>query len=120
MKNNINKIILYDGVFENGLQNRVFSASNITFKLSDIVSNEFVKLKNNKHLFSEIVKYFDFQNKQENSFLKHFKEMEFDFYQSKDGLSLYFLEIENVLYIFSFGEKQPGRYVLNLEGSHSL
>lgn len=41
-------------------------------------------------------------------------------YRSQDVLSLYYSINDDLLHVYSFGEKQPGRHVLALEGSWKL
>lgn len=64
--------------------------------------------------FSEITKRYNSNSE----FLKYFEDYKFKKipYKSEENLDLYFLMKTNILYLFSFGEKQPGRYMLFPEG----
>lgn len=75
----------------------------ICFIADDLTPNKLVNL-NNYHL---IINELDL--KLENSTVV-----------TKDRLQVYYLKNSNLLIIFSFGEFQPSRYVLFIEGAWSL
>ncbi|MEW5675964.1 hypothetical protein ABGT15_06585 [Flavobacterium enshiense] len=118
-----NKKLLYDGVENEELFSGFFNVNDLRFTLSEMITNEIANLK--KHIseedFSKITQELKFQTNENSEFVRHFKDLRFfeDFYKSDEGLSVYFLNKDNCLYIFSFGEKQPGRYILNLEAVYA-
>ncbi|MGX7666024.1 hypothetical protein [Flavobacterium pedocola] len=118
-----NKKLLYDGLENDELYTGIFNVNNHNFTLSEITIQEIAGLK--KHIseedFSKITQELKLQTIENSEFAKHFKDLPFfeDFYRSNDGLSVYFLMKENHLYIFSFGEKQPARYILNVEAIYA-
>lgn len=118
-----NKKLLYDGVENEELFRGFFNVNDLNFTLSEIITNEIANLK--KHVseedFSKITQELKFQTIENSEFVRHFKDSSFfeDFYKSDEGLSVYFLKKDNCLYIFSFGEKQSGRYILNLEAVYA-
>ena len=119
-----NKKILYDGLENQELYTKTFDVKNNNFKLSKILINKIEHLKKQipKEDFLEIVKELEFQTIVNSDFVKYFKDLNLveELYQSKDGLSIYYIIKENQLYIFSFGEKQPGRYILYLEAGYFI
>jgi hypothetical protein len=115
-----NKQILYDGLETEKLYQMIFEVCDITFKISNFTENPVDKLKtliSNDH-FSQLAALYNSNSE----FLKYFKDYPFDKIplKSEENLSLYFLLKNNSLYLFSFGEKQPGRYMLFLEGVWDL
>lgn len=114
MKRIANKKYLYDGLENQELYATIFTENGLQFKLPEILDNNIKDLKNQipTEDFLTIVKESGFQST-ENLISK-------DFYQSEEGLSLYYVIKENLLYIFSFGEKQPARYILNTESVWEL
>lgn len=117
--NIIDKKILYDGLETQKLYSEKISFNGKEFFLKDILENKLIELKSkiNSDCFDEMISEFGFENKLKNDFLKDF-EFENSEYKSKEELDLYFLEIDGEYCIFSFGEKQPCRYLLYFEGTY--
>ncbi len=123
MKLTETKKTLYDGLETQELYDNTFNVNDHTFKLSAILDNKIVRLKEliPREDFSEIVKGLKFQTNENSDFKKDFKDFDFgEFYKSDDGLAVYFTIKSDQLYIFSFGEKQPARYILCLEAVYIL
>ena len=111
-----NKKILYDGLETEELYKTTFQVNNIIFKISDFKDNSVDQLR-------DIISNDDFRQIEEfcnsnSEFLKYVKDYKFDKIplKSEENLSIYYLLQEDKIYLFSFGEKQPGRYMLFLEG----
>jgi len=115
-----NRKLLYDGVFEKNLSKNKFLVSGIEVSLSEILSNSLDKISDTDD-YQNIIEYFKFNNIN-SEFLNYFPEhiAKSKYYKSQDNLPLFFIKKENNIYLFSFGEKQPGRYQLYYEGEYSL
>ena len=111
-----NKKILYDGLETEELYKTTFQVNNIIFKISDFKDNSVDQLRDiiSNDDFRQIEEFFNSNSE----FLKYFKDYKFDKIplKSEENLSIYYLLQEDKIYLFSFGEKQPGRYMLFLEG----
>lgn len=115
-----NKKILYDGLETEELYQKDFEVYGIMFKIPDFMENSIEKLKNSisNEDFGQIEELYSSNSE----FLKYFKDYKFDKLplKSEENLSIYYLLSYNKIYLFSFGEKQPGRYMLFLEGVWDL
>lgn len=93
---------LYDGQESQELYSRLFHIENISFKISDILNSSFRKLS------SSITE-------------NQFGILEKDFGStSLEGLDIYYLIESQVVYLFSFGEIQPARYLLFFEATYDF
>lgn len=114
------KKIIYDGILTDDEYVKIRNIGEIKFSIPEITANHF-----NQEIGTEyynIVKKFDFK-KSNDDFSKYFQSIPLpdeDIYLSDEGLTLYYLRKNNIIYIFSFGEKQPGRYQLYYEGIYTL
>ena len=115
-----NKKILYDGLETEELYKTTFQVNNIIFKISDFKDNSMDKLKNiiSNDDFRQIAELYNSNSE----FLKYFKDYKFDkiILKSEENLLIYYLSRQDKIYLFSFGEKQPGRYMLFLESIWTL
>lgn len=111
-----NKKILYDGFETEELYLKTFEEYNIIFKIADFINNPIGKLKSiiSNENFAKIEELYSSNSE----FLKYFKDFKFNNIPmvSEENLSIYYLIEKKIIYLFSFGEKQPGRYMLFLEG----
>ncbi|WP_184542362.1 hypothetical protein [Mucilaginibacter sp. FT3.2] len=106
------KSLIFDGA-EQEIFNRSFDLSqqtalNVAVKLDDFASNNFEDLQKllGKDDFEFIVKTGEFSP--DGGFL--------NLYKNSDNLRLYFYKKNNTIVVFAYGEFQPGRYMLYLEG----
>lgn len=106
------KLLMFDGV-EDDLLSRSFDLSgqtglNTTIKLDDFANNNFEDLERliGSHNFQLITKAGGFAR--DGGFL--------NLYKNSDGLRLYYYKNSDTIVVFAFGEFQPGRYMLYLEG----
>ncbi len=123
MKHIDNKAKLYDGLENQELYTTVFNIKNNVFTLPDILINKIADLKHqiSNEDFLRIVKESKFQTNENSDFKKYFKDIDVEeFYQSEEGLSVYFVIKDKRLYLFSFGEYQPARYMMYLESVWEL
>jgi len=106
-KNKIIKQKLFDGDETNCLQ-EVFEIENQKIKLIDFYNNPLRDLKKEigDESFDTIVRENEFTLK--NSFIEK--------YVSEEELEIHYLKNNDVIYLFSYGEYQSGRYMLFLEG----
>ncbi|PQA90906.1 hypothetical protein B0A69_19425 [Chryseobacterium shigense] len=98
---------LFDGDEEKAVRH-VFAIENQTFKLIDFYNNPLRGLKKEigERSFNIIMKESTF------SLVNSFVEK----YLSEDGLEIHYVKKNEAIYLFSYGEYQPGRYLLYLEG----
>lgn len=98
---------LFDGDEETGLK-QVFDIENQTFKLIDFYNSPLRELKKEigDKSFDTLMKESTFNLV--NSFVEK--------YLSENGLEIYYHKNDEVIYLFSYGEYQSGRYLLFLEG----
>jgi hypothetical protein len=118
-----NKEKVYDGQENQELYATVFNVKNNVFTLPAILINTIEHLKDqiSNEDFLKIVKESKFQTDKNSDFKKHFKDFDFEeYYQSQEGLSVYYVIKDNLLYLFSFGEYQPTRYMLFIESVWEL
>ena len=93
--------------YENDCWEKVFTVNDLKIRLFDIINTP---LRNLKSKISEE----DFNVIVQAEKLK--LDSRFcDSYRTSEGLNTYFLLDKNNVYIFSFGELQPTRVVLNIE-----
>jgi hypothetical protein len=114
------KKIIYDGILTDNDYVKIRNIGEIKFSIPEITSNHFSQEMGTEYY--DIVKKFDFK-KNDDDFSKYFQSIPLpdeNIYLSNEGLTLYYLWKNNIIYIFSFGEKQPGRYQLYYEGEYSL
>lgn len=115
------KELLFDGEESQELYSNVFSVNRFTFKVSELFHNEFVNIVKicSKEAVLTIAQHGKFRTS--DFYKNYFKNFESeDFYQSEEGLSLYYCIHQGLLLVFSFGEKQPMRYQLYLESIWEL
>lgn len=86
---------------------KVFTVNDLKIRLFDIINNP---LRNLKSKISEE----DFNDIVQAERLK-LDSLICDSYKTSEGLDTYFLLYKNNIYVFSFGELQPTRVVLNIE-----
>ncbi|KMQ64627.1 hypothetical protein ACM46_10275 [Chryseobacterium angstadtii] len=98
---------LFDGDEEKALKH-VFVIENQAFKLMDFYNYPLRELKKEigERIFNIIMKESTF------SLVNSFVEK----YLSEDGLEIHYVKRNEAIYLFSYGEYQPGRYLLFLEG----
>lgn len=127
---------LYDGTEEQELYYTAFMVNNHKFTLSEIVRNNFKDLKDTLSVEDILRTAATFNVRANPDGLKPFKDYSFrgfdaaeydsflntnpSLYQSEENLSLYYIIKDNHLYIFSWGEKQPARYMLFVESVWDL
>lgn len=105
------KLRLYAGLENDELYNKdVFKDSELKLSLDEIILSPI------ENLNSEMVKKCKpFLSFSEDSFLSNRINDNPKTWISKEGLKFYIIEKEKKIYAFSFGEKQPGLYLLFLE-----
>ncbi|WP_223605568.1 hypothetical protein [Chryseobacterium sp. OSA05B] len=98
---------LFDGDEEKALKH-VFAIENQTFKLMDFYNHPLRELKK------------EIRDQSLNTLMKESKFNPVDSfiekYVSEDGLEIHYVKRNEAIYLFSYGEYQPGRYLLFLEG----
>ncbi|ANF52008.1 hypothetical protein A0O34_16470 [Chryseobacterium glaciei] len=106
-KNEIARQKLFEGDEEKCLK-EVFEIENQDIKLIDFYNNPLRDLKKeiDNESFDTIVKENEFTERK--SFIEK--------YLSEEGLEIHYLKKNDAIYLFSYGEYQPGRYMLFLEG----
>ncbi|MCZ4223982.1 hypothetical protein [Pedobacter rhodius] len=110
--NTIIKEKLFDGD-ESGLGKITFDIPSLTFKVSDFLDNplrNLLKDNSNTDDFDTIIKSENFQKK--GALIQNF--------YTEQNLQVYYLIVQNRLYLFSFGEFQPMRFILYLESVWNL
>ncbi|MDQ1161405.1 hypothetical protein QE422_001773 [Chryseobacterium sp. SORGH_AS 447] len=105
-KNEITRQKLFDGDEQECLK-EIFEIENQKIRLIDFYNNPLRDLKKELagEIFDTIVRENNFNVK--NSFMEK--------YRSEEGLEVHYLIKDDILYLFSFGEFPPGRYMLFLE-----
>lgn len=98
---------LFDGEEEKALKH-IFAIENQTFKLMDFYNHPLRELKKEigERSLNTIIKESTFTLV--NSFVEK--------YLSEEGLEIHYVKKNEDIYLFSYGECQPGRYLLFLEG----
>ncbi|MBB6330974.1 hypothetical protein HNP24_001924 [Chryseobacterium sediminis] len=106
-KNEITRQKLFDGDEQERLK-EIFEIENQNIKLINFYNNPLRDLKKeiDGESFDTIVRENGFNVK--NSFIEK--------YVSEEGLEIHYLKKDDLIYLFSYGEFQPGRYMLFLEG----
>lgn len=106
-KNEISRQKLFDGDEEKALK-EIFEIENKKIKLIDFYNSPLRELKKEitEENFNLIIK--ESQLVLKNSFIET--------YISEEGLEVNYLKVNDVIYVFSFGEYQPARYMIFLEG----
>lgn len=99
---------LFDGDEEKALKH-VFAIENQTFKLMDFYHHPLRELKKEigERSFNTMMKESTF------SLVNSLVEK----YLSEEGLEIHYVKKNEAIYLFSYGEYQPGRYLLFLEGT---
>jgi len=112
IKLDTNKKQLFDG-FEDDIFNKEFLLKEKKINIKNIINNKFKKLREiiNENDFTTIIK--------DLNIIKH-NELFESYKSSDDSLQIYYLINDNNLFVFSYGEFQPARYQLYLEGIYSL
>ncbi|KPH15043.1 hypothetical protein [Chryseobacterium sp. ERMR1:04] len=110
-KNEITRQKLFDGDEERCLK-EIFEIENQKIKLIDFYNNPLRDLKKeiDDESFDTIVRESEFSVR--NSIIEK--------YVSEEGLEIHYLKNNDMIYLFSYGEYQLGRYMLFLEGSWRL
>lgn len=105
-KDEIARQKLFDGLEEKCLQ-EVFEIKNLKIKLTDFYNSPLTALKKetNNTNFDTLIKESKF------NLINSFTEK----YISEDGLEIHYLKNNDMIFLFSYGEYQPGRYMLFLE-----
>lgn len=106
-KNEITRQKLFDGDEEQCLK-EIFEIENQKIKLIDFYNSPLRDLK--KETDDESVETIIRESEVtvKNIFIEN--------YVSEEGLEIHYLKKNDVIYLFSYGEFQPGRYMLFLEG----
>lgn len=106
-----NKLRLYAGLENDELYKKdIFKDSELKFTLDEIILSPI------KNLNSEMIKKCKpFLSFSEDSFLTNRMSENPSTWLSSEGLKFYAIENDIHIYMFSFGEKQPGLYLLFLE-----
>jgi hypothetical protein len=124
-----NTQILYDGLYPD--LRKEFNVSiddlEITFTISEIEDNSFQNLKFQEEDLKIIVKEGCLKNSPPDYYLNFMSKEEFEnvklntqYYLSEHHLGLNYLIKDNFLLLFTYGEKQPLRWILILEGIWKL
>ncbi|AYL97185.1 hypothetical protein [Mucilaginibacter celer] len=110
-KHEILHTLLYDGT-EEGMLDKTFSLPYNQVKYDDFADNNFEELANvaGAEDFKSITETAGFET--DGGFL--------NLYQGSDRLRLYYAKKDNMIYVFAFGEFQPMRYKIYLEGVWEL
>ena len=105
-KNEITRQKLFDGDEERCLK-EIFEIENQKIKLIDFYNSPLRDLKKeiDDESFETIIIESKFKVK--NSFIEK--------YVSEEGLEILYLKNNDLIFLFSYGEYQPGRYILYLE-----
>ncbi|MEJ5102684.1 hypothetical protein [Chryseobacterium sp. MYb328] len=98
---------LFDGEEEKALQ-KVFDIDYKKTSIKDFYNNPLRALKKeiDEESFDKVIEESKF------TFINNYNET----YLSEEGLEVYYLIRNELIYLFSYGEYQPGRYMLFLEG----
>jgi hypothetical protein len=120
------RIKLYDGLETKELYDTVFPVYEYAFPVKEMLRGKFLGLRPrlSDSEFSQMVTASGFVSKENSDFKKNFSkkfpEYQFDqeeYYTAADGLTLYYdILNDSLIFLFSFGEVQPARYVLYSEG----
>lgn len=125
-KHEVNEPILYDGRYSEDL----YSPKYLTLDSGERIMFSPNELKGNKleNLFKELDKVDKRKILAEGHISNNapdylraymgkeqFDALEYDYYGSEHHISIEYLKIDRFLLLLSFGEKQPGRWVLKLE-----
>ncbi|MEJ5049599.1 hypothetical protein WH221_07150 [Chryseobacterium culicis] len=107
IKNEITRQKLFDGDEQECLK-EIFEIENQKIKLIDFYNSPLRDLKKeiDNESFETIVRESGLNVK--NTFIEK--------YVSEEGLEVHYLKKNDGIYLFSYGEFQPGRYMLFLEG----
>jgi hypothetical protein len=110
-KNEITRQKLFDGDEQECLK-EIFEIENQKIKLIDFYNSPLRDLKKeiDDESFETIVRESKFNVR--NSFIEK--------YVSEEGLEVHYLKKNDMIYLFSYGEFQPGRYMLFLEGIYHI
>lgn len=105
------KSLLFDGD-ESGVINKTFNLPQGIVNFNDFAGNNFESLVNviGADDFKAIISSAGF--KTDGGFL--------NLYQGSEGLRLYYAKKGNIIFVFAFGEFQPTRYKLYVEGVWAL
>lgn len=108
--------LLYDGMEGESLYNESHYFFGRNFTMTEILRNPFARLKRKieNEAYEKIISDAGFTSV--SSFFKPMEENEKELYRSQNGLSLYYVTHLHMLFVFSFGETQPARYLLYCEG----
>jgi hypothetical protein len=106
-RSEITKSLLFDNT-DDTLYSKTFALPQGQVKFNDFANNNFEKLADviGTDDFKSIVETAGF--KTDGGFL--------NLYQGSDRLRLYYAKNDNIIFVFAFGEFQPTRYKVYLEG----
>ena len=106
-KNVITRQKLFDGDEQECLK-EIFEIENQKIKLTDFYNSPLRDLR--KEIEGENFNTITRENEYNirNSFIEK--------YISEEGLEIHYLKKDDIIYLFSYGEFQPGRYILFFEG----
>ncbi|WP_126651689.1 hypothetical protein [Chryseobacterium aureum] len=118
--------VLYDGICAelNHEFNIILGEENITFKISDLINNSFKNIEDflSKNDLEIIVEKGEIKNNIPGYIKRLISENEYadlmknaNYYKSESHLGLNYLMKNNLLLLFTYGEKQPSRWILILE-----
>lgn len=110
--NKVNKEKLFDGD-ESVLGKITFEIPDLTFKVSNFIDNPLRNLLKD----SSTINDFDTIIKTETL---HKKGALIQNFYTEENLEVYYLIAQNRVYLFSFGEFQPMRFILHLESVWNL
>lgn len=115
-KNKTDRTLLFDGpeaeIHQQSFNLGLTPLSAHALTLDDLTGNSFEQLSSviGQEDFDALLETSGFQP--DGGFLNHYK--------SEDRLKLYYLKQDNHIAVFSFGEFQPTRYQLYLEGTWTI
>lgn len=106
----ITRMKIFDGI-EDGLKNFhhevLFNQNRYSFGIEDFYRHPLKELKNEISILDFDTIILDGNHKMINKFIISYK--------SNENLNIYYAKKDNYIFIFSFGEYQPARYMIFLE-----
>ncbi|WP_144280849.1 hypothetical protein [Chryseobacterium echinoideorum] len=119
--------VLYDGIAENIAENYkvTIGKDEIIFNVSELERNKFKNIKTmlSDEDFNTIVEFGEFKNNIPDYIKNYLSKDDYekvkntsDYYRAENHLSLNYLIKDNYLLLFTYGEKQPSRWIIVLEG----
>ncbi|WP_315056641.1 hypothetical protein [Chryseobacterium indoltheticum] len=118
--------VLYDGFCAELNQefNIIIGEENIAFKISDLINNSFKNIKDflSKNDLEIILEKGEIKNNVPEYIKRFISENEYtdliknaNYYKSESHLALNYFVKNDLLLLFTYGEKQPSRWILILE-----